>query len=67
MISLRRLEKFLFSKEYNKNQIIKNNENENESKYAIFIDGLDFGIIKDDDNFEEENDKKEEKKSETNS
>ena len=66
IISLKRLEKFLFSKEYNKNQIIKNNENENQSKYAIFIDGLDFGIIREDDNFEEENDKKEEKKSETN-
>ena len=61
MISLKRLEKFLFSKEYNKNQIIKNNENE--SKYAIFIDGLDFGIIKEDDEeeIEEYNAKKEEK------
>ena len=60
MISLKRLEKFLFSKEYNKDQIIKNNENE--SKYAIVIDGLDFGIIKDED-IEEDNEKKEDKKS----
>ena len=44
MISLKRLETFLFSKEHNKDQIIKNNDND--SKYAIYIDGLDFGIIK---------------------
>ena len=44
MISLKRLETFLFSKEYNKNQIIKNNDND--TKYAIYIDDLDFGIIK---------------------
>ena len=62
MISLKRLENFLFSKEYNKNQIVKNNENE--SKYAIFINGLDFGIIKEDE-IEEENEKKEDKKSNT--
>ena len=62
MISLKRLEKFLFSKEYNKDQIIKNSENENESKYAIVIDGLDFGIIKDEE-IEEDNEKKEDKKS----
>ena len=64
MISLKRLEKFLFSKEYNKEQIIKNSENENESKYAIVIDGLDFGIIKDND-IVEYNEKKEDKKSDT--
>ena len=46
VISLKRLEQFLFSKEYNKDQIIKNNDN-NDSKYAILIDNLDFGIIKD--------------------
>ena len=60
MISLKRLEKFLFSKEYNKTQIIKNNEND--SKYVIFIDHLDFGIIKEDE-IEEEIIKNEEKKS----
>ena len=60
MISLKRLEKFLFSKEYNKNQIIKNNENE--SKYAIFINNLDFGIIKYEEENELEIEKKEEKK-----
>ena len=64
MISLKRLEKFLFSKEYDKNQILKNNENENEAKYAIFIDGLDFGIIKEED-IEEYNEKKDDKKSKT--
>ena len=58
IISLKRLEKFLFSKEYNKNQIIKNNEND--SKYAIFIDNLDFGIVKEDD-LEEENEEKDAK------
>ena len=58
MISLKRLEKFLFSKEYNKNQIIKNNEND--SKYAIYIDNLDFGIVKEE-IIEEENEKKDEK------
>ena len=67
MISLKRLEKFLFSKEYNKNQIIKNNEND--SKYAIFIDGLDFGTIKenDDEEIEDFNAKKEEKATISNS
>ena len=64
MISLKRLEKFLFSKEYNKNQIIKNNENE--SKYAIFINNLDFGIIKSGEDNEEEIEKKEEKKDKSN-
>ena len=59
MISLKRLEKFLFSKEYNKDQIIKNSDTE--SKYAIFIKGLDFGIIKDEE-VEEIIEKKEEKK-----
>ena len=48
MISLKRLETFLFSKEYNKNQIKQNNDQNSEidTKYAIIIDGLDFGIIK---------------------
>ena len=64
MISLKRLEKFLFSKEYNKNQIIKNNENE--SKYAIFINNLDFGIVKSGEDNEEEIEKKEEKKDKSN-
>ena len=64
MISLKRLEKFLFSKEYNKNQIIKNNENE--SKYAIFINNLDFGIVKSGEDNEEEIEKKEEKKEKSN-
>ena len=60
MISLKRLETFLFSKENNKNQIMKNSDND--SKYAILIEGLDFGIIKEE-VIEEENEKIEEKKS----
>ena len=60
MISLKRLETFLFSKENNRNQIIKNSDND--TKYAIYIDGLDFGIIKDE-VIEEENEKIEDKKS----
>ena len=64
MISLKRLEKFLFSKEYNKSPIIKNNDND--SKYAIFINGVDFGIIKDEE-IEEIKEKKEEEKVKTNS
>ena len=59
MISLKRLETFLFSKEYNKNQINKNNDND--SKYSILIDGLDFGIIKEE-IVEEEIEKSEDKK-----
>ena len=59
VISLKRLEQFLFSKEYNKDQIIKNNDN-NDSKYAILIDNLDFGIIKDE-VIENEKNKKEKK------
>ena len=58
MISLKRLETFLFSKENNKNQIIKNSETD--TKYAIYIDGLDFGIIKEE-TIEEENEKIEDK------
>ena len=60
MISLKRLETFLFSKENNKNQIIANGEND--SKYAIYMDCLDFGIIKEE-VVEEENAKTEDKKS----
>ena len=60
MISLKRLESFLFSKESNINQIIKNSEND--TKYAIYINNLDFGIIKNDTN-EEEGEKNEDKKS----
>ena len=60
MISLKRLEIFLFSKESNKNQIIKSSDND--SKYVIYIDGLDFGIIKEEVN-EEEIEKTEDKKS----
>ena len=59
MISLKRLETFLFSKETNKNQIIRNSETD--TKYAIYIDCLDFGIKEE--IIEEENVKIEEKKS----
>ena len=64
MISLKRLEKFLFSKEYNKNQILKNNEND--SKYAILINNLDFGIVKYGEENEEEIEKIEDKKVKSN-
>ena len=60
MISLKRLETFLFSKEHKKDQIIKNNDFD--SKYAIYIDGLDFGIIKEDVIEEDENEKTEKNK-----
>jgi ABC-type multidrug transport system fused ATPase/permease subunit len=45
LLSLKRIEIFLNKKEYNPTEIIKNIIPNNE-KYAIEINGLDFGIIK---------------------
>ena len=65
LLSLKRIEAFLYSKEYNPNQIVNNindngdeyenidNNNNDNNKVMIEIDNLDFGIIKKEEEFME--------------
>ena len=63
LLSLKHLEAFLFSKEYNPSQLINTNNN---NEYAIFIDNLDFGIIKKEEEFQDFEEDSDESDSEEN-
>ena len=51
LISLKRIESFLHSKEYNPTQLLKNINNFDNKKIMIDIDNIDFGLIKKDEEF----------------
>ena len=76
LLSLKRIEAFLYSKEYNPSQIINNtNDNQNDDenidtnneKIMIDIDNLDFGIIKKEEEFMEVEEYEDEESSEESS
>jgi ABC-type multidrug transport system fused ATPase/permease subunit len=54
LLSLKRIEIFLNKKEYNPKELVKNINSNQNAKFAIEIDGLDFGIIKKREEFEKD-------------
>ena len=70
ILSIKRLEVFLFKKEYNTNKLIKNTNPREDGKTVIEIDDMDFDIIKKKEEFnnqhEEEFRKKDDKLSSSN-
>jgi ABC-type multidrug transport system fused ATPase/permease subunit len=57
LLSLKRLEVFLFKKEYNPTELIKNTNPKEDEKTVIEIDDMDFGIIKKKEEFNNQHEK----------
>ena len=66
LLSLKRLEVFLFKKEYNPTELIKNTSPKEDEKTVIEIDDMDFGIIKKKEEFNNQHEEEFEVKEEEN-